>query len=138
MFVSTERVALTEGDDTIYIRTKMDVGTKNRVQSDITHFSQTEHGGNVVVSIGLYQLILLRRNILDWDGPSFLDEQGKKIPCTPDNIERLDPDEPLVVKALEQVQERNLVKKSPNPKLAERNGSRNDGNQSLTESLNVA
>ena len=55
---------------------------------------------------GAYQMALLKHNITGWAGPAF---QG--VPCTAAMIERLDPDEPLVQRTLEEIGRLNPLRK---------------------------
>jgi len=57
-------------------------------------------------------IAMLVLNILGWSGPDF-----DNVPCTPENIRRLDPDQPVVEKAIEEITRRN-TKVAPNPKVA--------------------
>jgi hypothetical protein len=130
MFVSNEPVRivadgcehLPESEaDAIYIKPKMDFGTKQRVMSEAVHLSQAngvEMGGGMRmdIQIGAYQTALLVHNVVRWSGPSFQD-----VACEKANILRLDPDEPLVEKVLREIGSRNAEKKrrpesDPNPK----------------------
>lgn len=111
-FAPTDRVAVTEagevdaksvapGTDAIFIRPKMDFGTKQRVQARLLAISL---GGRTTAQIDVvaYQLALACENIVDWQGPGF---EGK--PCTPQNVEALDGDDPLLRAALKAIAERN-------------------------------
>jgi hypothetical protein len=138
MFVSTEPIRITNEDceqlsdtdtDAIYIKPKMDFGTKQRVMSAAIQLSeesgvQVGKGVRVDVQFGAIQTALLVHNIVRWSGPSFAE-----VPCTPDNIVRLDPDEPLVQKVLRELDTRNPGKKqSPDPKsLTMPSGSKSAG-----------
>lgn len=109
MFVSKDRVPVTIDDkDVIYILPKMPFGVKQKAMSAITHISQAAggQGADVALDIGAYNIALMTLNIVGWEGPQF-----EGVPCTPDNIEQLDPDEPLVVRVLEEIGRRNPVTK---------------------------
>jgi len=116
MFVSaSERVPVTlDGSDTIYIKPKLDFGAANRVVSAVTKASATE-GGDVsaTLDMGAYNTALMINSIVGWEGPSFTDEAGKPLPCSQYNVLRLDPDEPLVKRVLEEIQARNQAKRTP-------------------------
>jgi hypothetical protein len=93
--------------DVVYIKPKMDIGTKNRVTDAAYTF-----GGPGALSQGMhfqsgaYINALLVENIIRWEGPGF-----EGVLCTPENILLLDEDSPLVVRVLEEIRERNpLVK----------------------------
>lgn len=103
MFVNQPPVAVQDGPNTIYVKAKMDFGTKTAVMDALQELT-TRDGTtpNVALHFGAYQVALLQHNVTGWSGPAF---QG--VPCTPDMIARLDPDEPLVQKALEEIARRN-------------------------------
>lgn len=101
-------VSIDGGVNTIYIKPKLDLGGKTRVQD-----AANSVGGGIV-TIGAATLMLLVESIIDWSGPDFI-EDGAKLPCIRANIERLDPDDPLVERAAEEVGKRNAPKAtSPN------------------------
>ena len=106
MFVSKEAVEVTEGENVILIRPKMDYGTRSRVMGAAVQIEAGASTGEV--NVGAYQLALLTHNVLGWRGPAF---EGVK--CTPENVARLDPDEPLVARALEEIAARNAPGKAP-------------------------
>lgn len=109
MFVTRERVPVTVGENTIYILPKMDLGTRNRLMNEI---AKVEKGsGDTVYQLGTYMMMLAEANIVAWEGPAFGD-----TPCTPANIRRLDPTEPLVDAVLEEIGQRN-----PQERKAEKN-----------------
>lgn len=121
MFVQTDRVPISdEAGNTIYIRPKMDYGTRSQVLGAAADARLDDKGNakTATVNVGRYQNALLVNNILDWDGPAFTD-----MACTPVNILRLDPDEPLVVKVLEEIATRNPQRQAPNPKSRTTSGS---------------
>lgn len=99
-FISTDRVAVSdEAGNTVYVRRKMDMGTQLRAQ---------EAFANGEGLIALYKF-----NILAWEGPDF-----KGIRCTPENIEKLDPDDPFWVKVGDKIADLNpklLGDQTPDP-----------------------
>lgn len=110
MFVDTSRVAVTEGGeidhasitpdmDVMYIRRKMDFGTRQKVISAAVAIAG---GSGMEIDVGAFQLALAQYNILDWSGPSFAG-----VVCTPKAIARLDPDAPLLQAVLASIGERN-------------------------------
>ena len=113
MFVkSGERVPVTLGENTIYILPKMDLGTRNRLMDELAHIEQAA-GSNTAPSmafaLGRYMTALAVANIVAWEGPAF-----EGMPCTEANIRLLDPEEPLVDMALDEIGTRNpLASKSP-------------------------
>lgn len=119
MFVQADRVAVQDdAGNTIYIRRKMDVGAISRVQG-----APAEER-----LIALYVA-----NIVAWEGPAF---QG--IPCTPEQIARLDPQEPLVEAVGTKIAELNKRPESPLPNSATSDGSTNGGSPSIAASTNGA
>lgn len=133
-FVSDERVAVSLPDDPlhiIYIRPRMNVGIQNRLFSTIASIKAQSNGAAIKVGaegtvigldIGAYNLALLTCNIVGWAGPDF-----DNVECTPQNIERLDPDDPLLDKVLSEINTRNTKAsvngKSPNLPSSNSNGS---------------
>lgn len=112
MFVDLERIAVPDDDhrNIIYVRRKMDMQTRARVLDDVAA------AGGRGASLGTLQLAMLRHNVLAWEGPDFCDAAGRPIPCTPEQIGRMDPDAPLVTKALNRLGELNPTRTSPDPK----------------------
>lgn len=109
MFVDKKRVPISDGKgNTIYIRAKMGYGIKNRVAGKAASVSTDGKSADVDVDVGAYQIALLVLNVLGWEGPDFVDEEtGKPVPCTPENIELADSDEPLWAEVLEEIARRN-------------------------------
>jgi hypothetical protein len=136
MFVPTKSVPISdENGNTIWIKPKMDFGTKSQALDEIARLKQFESpDSSLGLMIGSYQRVLMRLNIVSWEGPAFAADEGL-IPCVPATIDQLDPDEPLVNKVLAEIQERNKSKKSPNPKSQESDGSTSSGAQSSTGEL---
>lgn len=140
MFITNARIAVYEFDpattvserppNIIYIRSKMDVGTKNKVQDHALKMT-TGKTDDAEIHIGAYQTALLTHNVLAWEGPDF-----HGVPCTPQQMQMLDPDEPLVVKVLEEIGRRNRPQESPNPKSPGANGSTRHGAPDSTASEN--
>jgi hypothetical protein len=111
MFVTRDRVPITLGENTIYILPKMDLGTKNRLMDELTRIEGAKAGSGADVSflMGRYMMALAEANIIGWEGPDF-----EGTPCTPANIQRLDPDEPLVDEVIEEIGRRNpMVRRTP-------------------------
>ncbi len=115
-FVSREEVPVSlDGDDvpfeernTIFIKPKMDFGTLQRVRSAFLHVSAGADGKSKGdMDWGAYNSALLHNNITRWQGPGF-----QAMPCTPENIDRLDPDLPLLDKVLQEINERNKEKEA--------------------------
>ena len=105
--------AITPDMDVIWIRARMSVAVQQAVQSEATSVSTSRVNGrtgtpDVEIDVGVYQIALLRQNILAWQGPSFVG-----VPCTADAIGDLDPQEPLVERVLQEINDRN-TRRSPN------------------------
>jgi hypothetical protein len=101
--------AITPAIDVIWIRNRMSVAVQQAVQSEAT--SVKTSGGrspDLEIDVGLYQLALLRQNIVAWQGPSF-----NGVVCTPETIGELDASEPLVQRVLQEINDRN-ARRSPN------------------------
>lgn len=99
--------------NTIYIKDKMGFGARNRVSGSVARsVSENASGGvDVDVNFGQGNVALMQENILDWEGPQFVNERGKRIPVTKQAIEDLDPEWELVDMTLKAISARNLVKK---------------------------
>jgi len=95
--------------DVIFIRPKMDFGTKQKVIGAATKIIQGQKAKRgkdaqtVDIDVGAYNMALLTHNILGWQGPSFA-----SVSCTPSNIAMLDQDEPLVGRVLQEINDRNV------------------------------
>jgi len=123
MFIDpSSRVPVTLGEHTIYIRAKMDTKTKAAVQDEMRARGMGEDEEVEVSGIGSYRLALLTHNIVAWEGPQF---SGAK--CTKENINKLDPDEPLIELVAEEIGKRNAPKESPDPNGVTPTGSTIDG-----------
>lgn len=121
MFVSNEPVPVSVPDDPsniIYIRPKMDFGTKQRVQNAMLQITLGQAGNSSTTPLDMaeYNIALLTANIVRWEGPAFVGPDGKPVPCTPANIERLDGDEPLVDAVMAEINRRNKGREDSDPK----------------------
>lgn len=75
-FIATDRVAISDdAGNTVWVRRRMDLGAVSRVQG-------AKQGEQLIA--------LYVANILAWQGPDF-----KGMDCTPENIEKLDPNDPF-------------------------------------------
>lgn len=118
-FVSQEPVPVHTEDDPaniIWIKPRMDVGTTSMVQSAMVSINMQANGTgradntSIRMDIGAYNLALMIHNFVRWEGPGF-----EGLPCNAENIKRLEQDDPLVEKALQEINRRNLSKvASPN------------------------
>lgn len=114
MFVKRESVAVflpEDPENIIFIRTKMDVGTRGRVQDAAAKVTvKSGADPDMAVLVGAYNVALLTENIVTWQGPAF-----EGVPCTPETIATLDADERLVARVLDEIGVRN-AKASNDPK----------------------
>lgn len=130
MFVTDEKVPVTlDGQDIIYIKEKMDLATDAKVReallriggrTDLGNGDNAFGGVSVDMNLSAWLLALAKHNIVDWEGPSF-----EGMPCTPHNIGRLDPRDPLVDKVLEEIARRNPITRATNPNSNGAAGSKN-------------
>lgn len=104
----------------IWIRAKMDVATDAKVKSEL--FKLAGDNKTMEAHLGENQLALLVHNIVKWEGPDL-----GHIPCTPDNIRKLDPTEPHIALVLEAIASRNKRPDGPSPKSATASTSMNAG-----------
>lgn len=111
------RTAVTDdaGENTIYIKAKMDMATETAVSVEFDRLNQR----TVRRLQKTYELALLTFNVVAWEGPAFMrkvsneetgEESLKLVACTPTTIGQLDPDEPLVRKVLEAIDLANAKK----------------------------
>lgn len=123
-FVDTSEVAVTDGDDTIYVRRKMGIGIASIVQDAIFKLSVRDGKlGDVRPSKAAYDLAMLQHNIVRWEGPGFANGNGKAKPVTPEAIAEIDQHDPLLRKALDRIVELNAPPEdAPDPKSSTSNG----------------
>lgn len=115
MFISPNaKVPVTLEGNTIYIKAKMDAGTRALVQNEIAATNSVSKDTEIT-GLGSYSLALLVHNIVGWEGPAFVDERGAPVLCNKLNIGRLDLDEPLIELVREEIGKRNAPKESPSP-----------------------
>jgi hypothetical protein len=110
-FVQGERVPVSDGQDTIWILPKMNFAQREQAEDAIRRISaSTTAAAGVEVNVGAYRIALLRINVVAWEGPGF---DGMK--CTPEQVEQLDPDDPLLEKVMQEIAQRNPLggRKSP-------------------------
>ena len=141
-FVTDAPVAIREFDETevvsdkppnvVWIRARMDVATRGKVSGDLLKLG--ENGQGLEGHLGNNNLALLLHNIIRWEGPDFVDEMGRPIPCSPENIKKLDTNDPFIERILDEIGERNQKRASPNPKSSTANGFTNATAADLTAS----
>jgi hypothetical protein len=117
-FIDTSKVEVRDGDNVIFIKRRMDFGTKCRVEDTLTQMALVNgRTGDIRFTVGAQRLALAVHNIVGWDGPDFVDPTTKRaVPCTPEAIERLDPTYPLLVQAQLRITELNADREVPDPK----------------------
>ncbi len=110
-FTDSQEIPITLDDDTvpfekrdiIWIKSKMDVGTRRAVGRAL---STTTMGAGGVMQAELdlagSNVALLENNITRWQGPGF-----EGVPFTREALSRMDPDDPLLDKALQEINRRN-------------------------------
>ena len=101
-FIQTDRVAVSDDNgNTVYVRRRMDLGAISRIQG-------AKQGEGLIA--------LYANNILAWSGPDFRDpETGKPIKCTPEEVEKIDPNDPFWEKVAEKIAELNPRKETDDP-----------------------
>lgn len=130
MFVKKERIPISDDQgNTIYIRSKMDYGTVNKVNGAALRLTvgQAQREEEIELDVGAYQVALLQYNIIAWSGPDFTGEDGKLFPCNPMKIAELDPEQPILAVVLEEIAARNKPKKAPSPNGVATSGSMSAG-----------
>lgn len=95
----------------VWIKARMDMATRGAVSSELVRLDKDSK--ELEARLGDQELALLIHNIVRWEGPDFVDEQGRPIPCTPDNIRKLDGGDPFIAEVLEEIARRNPIRKSP-------------------------
>lgn len=130
------QVISTTPPSVIYIRARMDVETSGKVSSELVKLGDDRA---IESHLGANQTALLVHNIVRWEGPLFLetdadnqpllDGQGRTIPirCTPENIRKLDPNDPFIADVLEEIARRNRKRESPKGASATTNGATSAG-----------
>lgn len=124
------RVGVSDDEgNTIYVRAKMTLQVRGQVQRELAsyRFDINDQGvvdntrTEVVTSPQQQLLILLKANIVDWDGPAFQERRrdgkptGKKVPVSPAAIARLDPDWDLIQRVKTMIDELNAPVTLPEP-----------------------
>lgn len=128
-FVDTSKIEVSDGTNTFYIKRRMDFGTRCRVEDTMTQMAMKNGAvDSIQLTIGAQKLALAIHNIIGWKGPDFAG-----VACTPENIERLDPDYPLLVQAQERITHLNL----PHAETLDPNSSTTTGVRSTTESADL-
>lgn len=103
----TPRVAL--------IRAKMDYGTSVKVQNALLKLAADNK--TIELKPGDSQLELLVHNLMGWRGGDL-----DNVPCTPENIRRLDPTDPFWDRVLDELGRRNKKREGFDPNGRTTNG----------------
>ena len=121
MFVDPKaRIAVTDGQNTVYIRAKMDAGRKAQVLDEMRmHGVGKDKSEGELSGLGSYQMLLRVHNVVAWEGPDFMDGQGRPIPCTRANILLLDPTTALYDLVGDRIAELNKDAQVPAEELAQ-------------------
>lgn len=116
----TDEKDLTPETNVIFIKPKMDYGTRakvigeaakivakawaqqNRQQRRAARGRKGQGSQEMEIDVGAHQLALLVHNIVGWQGPAFAG-----VACIREHIEMLDQDEPLVATVIEEIADRN-------------------------------
>jgi len=109
----------------VWIRARMDAATRGKVSGELVKLG--ESGQGIEGHLGDGEVALLIHNIVRWEGPDFVDEMGRPVPCTAEQIRKLDTRDPFIAEVLSQIGERNRPRTSPNPKSATASGSTSAG-----------
>lgn len=96
-------VPVTEGDNTIWILAKMSLDVDTAVTVE---FRRINHGSPILLQKA-QNLALLKHNIKKWEGPDFMNGNGKPMPCDAAHIGQLDPFAPLLTAVLLKIDELN-------------------------------
>lgn len=117
MFVTEDLDAVTVGADTVWVRTRLDFGRQSAFMDELR--AVVGSSADLFAHLGSLNLALMAHLVARWEGPAFRDAQGNTIPCTPEMIRRLDPEDPLVEATLRAVNRYNpLTRSGPAPKSA--------------------
>jgi len=75
----------------VTIRAKMDFKTTAKVHNDMLSLSLSDVGEMKASGVISQKLSLLKHNILSWDGPMFIGDDGKAVKFKPEILDTLDP-----------------------------------------------
>jgi len=133
MFIDpNQRVAVSDAKgNTVYIKAKMDAGTRAAVQDEIRAKGLDSREDLELRGIGSYRLALLLHNVVGWEGPDFTGANGKPFACNRYWIQHWDTNEPIYQMVSDRIAELNEPAGSPDPNSVAPNGSTIDGEVSL-------
>lgn len=123
MFIDDEDSdSISEGPNTIHLRRHLDFGGQTLIESVAGAAAAGNSNANVIGT-------LMQVYITKWDGPAFLDKNGRAVPVSAAQIRRLDPNDPLVERVHDEIARRygESQKKSPDPNSPTANGSTSAG-----------
>lgn len=141
-FVDKQRVPVYERDDltstdpaqnVVYIKSRMNWKEKSTYM-DLLY---TVEASGLQPHIGAAETAAMTINIVGWDGPGFCDERGVSIPCTPEQIEQMDPTEPFWQKVLGEINTRNRPRRETTD-TKKAIASTGDGDEPLMVEVNSA
>ena len=101
-YFNQQNIPVEHEGNTVWVLPKIGQGVNARIQANIR---LKMFGLNPTDDV--YHNAFLRNCIVKWDGPAFKGENGKTVPCTPENIDEIPIDDPLMVKAIEKINELN-------------------------------
>lgn len=120
MFVTVQEVPVTVGENTVIIKSKMDLATSVKVE---TEFTKIIMDGGITTKdkvTAREKMVLLVHNVVGWSGPSF-----GNVKFAPAVIGTLDPealDMPLWDTVLQEIDKRNTKRTDPTPEDWPENG----------------
>lgn len=98
-----EESALAPGQNAIFISPKMNFGQRTQSLDLMFNFA----GGLTKAAMGAFNRSIMQINIIGWQGADF-----DGVPVSPETIDQLDYDEPLVEAVLEAINKRNPMKRA--------------------------
>ena len=101
MFLDSQTITVTEGENSMTLRQHMTLAQEAHFRGELTAAARAFDG---YLATEQWEWLLLRAYLASWSGPAFRNGRDP-IPCTYDNIDRLDPNDPLVIKARRQAWE---------------------------------
>jgi hypothetical protein len=143
LFVDKQRVPVYERDDltstdpaqnVVYIKSRMNW----KETSTYKDMLFTMEASGLQPHIGAAEMAAMKINIVGWDGPSFCDERGVPLPCTPEQIEQMDPTEPFWQKVLGEINTRNRPRQTEATDTKKAIPSTGDGTEHSVVEVNSA
>lgn len=115
MFITVRETPITVGENTVFIKSRMDLATAANVNKA---FQQIVLTGGVTTNQAVTlpeKLVLLENNVMKWEGPDF-----EGFPCSVVNIRKIDPmlidvEGGLWDTVLQEISDRNTPRTEPTP-----------------------